>query len=63
MLCGARAQLQQTSETMNFDYRVPEDPVIPREPDLQEELIYWDDSKGGYLDPKVVRLARQEEIN
>ena len=48
---------------MNFDYPVPEDPVIPREPELEEELeVYWDDSKGGYLDPKLVRKARMEEI-
>ena len=48
---------------MNFDYPVPEDPVIPREPELEEELeVYWDDSKGGYLDAKLVRKARMEEI-
>ena len=48
---------------MNFDNTVPEDPVIPREPELQEELeVYWDDSKGGYLNPKLVRQARKEEI-
>ena len=48
---------------MNFNYPVPEDPVIPRDPELQEELeVYWDDSKGGYLDPKLVRQPRKEEI-
>ena len=42
---------------------VPEDPVIPREPELQEELVvYWDDSKGVFWDPKLVRQARKEEI-
>ena len=47
----------------NLDYPVPEDPVIPREPELQEELeTYWDDSKGGYLNPKLVGKARMEEI-
>ena len=63
ILRGARAQLQETGEMMNFHYPVPEDPVIPREPELQEELeVYWDDSKGGYLNPKLVRQARKEEI-
>ena len=38
VLCGARAQLQETGEMMNFDNPAPEDRVIPREPDLQEEL-------------------------
>ena len=63
ILRGARAQLQATGEMMNFNYPVPEDPVIPRDPELQEELeVYWDDSKGGYLDPKLVRQPRKEEI-
>ena len=47
-----------------FDYPVPEDPVILREPEMSEELeSYWDDANGGYLNPKLVRQARQEEIN
>ena len=63
ILRGARAQLQATGEMMNFDYPVPEDPVIPREPEILDELeSYWDDANGGYLDPKLVRLARKEEI-
>ena len=63
ILRGARAQLQATGEMQNFNYPVPEDPVIPRDQELQEELeVCWDDSKGGYLDPKLVRQARKEEI-
>ena len=63
ILRGARAQLQATGEMMNFNYPVPEDPVIPREPGiLDEPESYWDDANGGYLDPKLVRLARKEEI-
>ena len=31
---------------------------------MAEELeSYWDDANGGYLNPKLVRQARQEEIN
>ena len=37
-LLVARAQLQATGEMQNFDYPVPEDPVIPGEPELDEEL-------------------------
>ena len=64
ILRGARAQLQVTGEMLQFDYPVPEDPVGPRDPEIQDELeTYWDDANGGYLDAKLVRLARQEEIN
>ena len=64
ILRGCRAQLAWTGEMNNFDYPVPEDPVIPREPETAEELeSYWDDANGGYLNPKLVRQARQEEIN
>ena len=49
ILRGARAQLEATGGVMNFAYPVPEDPVIPWEPELDEELeVYWNDSKGGY---------------
>ena len=48
---------------MVYDYPVPVDPVIPREPEMAEELeAYWDDANGGYLDPKLVRAARAEEL-
>ena len=41
------------------------DPVIPRDipPEAEEELeSYWDDANAGYLDPKLVRAARAEEL-
>ena len=50
---------------MVFDHPVPEDPVIPRDlpPEAEEELeSYWDDANGGWLDPKLVRAARAEEL-
>ena len=47
---GARAQLQVTGETLQFDYPVPKDPVILRDPEIQGELeTYWGDANGGYL--------------
>ena len=40
-----------------------EERVWVEEPELEEELeVYCDDSKGGYLNPKLVRKARMEEI-
>ena len=65
ILRGAREQMRATGEMMNFNYPVPEDPVIARdlEPEVHEELeAYWDDANGGYLDPVLVRQARKEEI-
>ena len=50
---------------MVFDQPVPEDPVIPRDlpPEAEEELeSYWDDANGGWLDAKLVRAARAEEL-
>ena len=64
ILRATRAQLQVTGEMLNFDYPMPEDPVIPREPEMMDELeSCWGDANGGYLNPKLVRLARQKEIN
>ena len=50
---------------LQFDYPVPEDPVIPR--DIPQEAVeelesYWDDANGGWLDAKLVRAARAEEL-
>ena len=48
---------------LQFDYPVPEDPVIPRDipQEAEEELeSYWDDANWGWLDPKLVRAARAE---
>ena len=50
---------------MVWDYPVPEDPVIPRDipQEAEEELeSYWDDANGGWLDAKLVRVARAEEL-
>ena len=50
---------------MEFNYPVPEDPVIPRDipQEAEEELeSYWDDANWGWLDPKLVRAARAEEL-
>ena len=50
---------------MTFDDPVPEDPVIPRDipPEAEEELeSYWDDANHGWLDAKLVRAARAEEL-
>ena len=64
ILRGCRAQLAWTGKMNNFDYPVPKDPVSPRQPEMAEELeSYWDDANGGYLNPKLVRQARQEEIH
>ena len=65
ILRGLREQLRATGEMLVYDYPVPEDPVIPREipPEAEEELeSYWDDANGGWLDPKLVRAARAEEL-
>ena len=66
---GCRTPLAWTGEMNNFHYPVPEDPVIPREPEMSEELeSYWDDANGGYLNPRLRRYhelrskaARKEE--
>ena len=64
ILRGAREELRVSGEMLQFDYPVPEDPVIPRDPEIQNELeTYWDDANGGYLDARLVRLARQEIHN
>ena len=50
---------------MVWDYPVPEDLVIPRDipPEAEEELeSYWDDANGGWLDARLVRAARAEEL-
>ena len=45
ILRGAREQLRVTGEMLQFDYPVPEDLVIPRDPETQNELeTYWDDA-------------------
>ena len=65
ILRGLREQLRATGEMLQFDYPVPEDPVIPRDipPAAVEELeSYWDDANGGWLDSKLVRAARAEEL-
>ena len=47
----------------NFDYPVPKDPVIPREPEMSEELeSYRDDANGVYLHPKLVRETTRSTI-
>ena len=54
-----------SGEVMVYDYPVPEDPVIPRAETQEEgdELeSYWDDANKGWLDPKLVRAARAEEL-
>ena len=65
ILRGLREQLRATGEMLEYDYPVPEDPVIPRAETQEEgdELeSYWDDANHGWLDPKLVRAARAEEI-
>ena len=65
ILRGLREQLRSTGEMMEFNYPVPEDPVIPRDipQEAEEELeSYWDDANWGWLDPKLVRAARAEEL-
>ena len=64
-LRGFREQLRATGEVLQFDYPVPEDPVIPRNipPEAEEELeVYWDDANGGWLDANLVRAARAKEL-
>ena len=64
-LRGFREPLRSTGEMMEFNYPVPEDPVIPRDipQEAEEELeSYWDDAHWGWLDPKLVRAARAEEL-
>ena len=65
ILRGLREQLRATGEMLVYDYPVPEDPVIPRAETQEEgeELeSYRDDANGGWLDPKLVRAARAEEL-
>ena len=65
ILRDLREQLRATGEMLQFDYPVPEDPVIPRDipREAEEELeSYWDDANGGWLDAKLVRAARAEEL-
>ena len=65
ILRGLREQLRSTGEMMEFNYPVPDDPVIPRDipQEAEEELeSYWDDANWVWLDPKLVRAARAEEL-
>ena len=43
----------------------PHEPLIaPQSPDVAEELgRYWDDVKGGWLEPRKVEKAREEEVH
>ena len=66
ILRGLREQLRAIGEMQVYDYPVPEDPVIPGNDATQEDVdeleSYWDDANGGWLDPKLVRAARAEEL-
>ena len=55
-LRGTRKEFEAAWEILNFDFPVPEDPVIPRDSPqeaLAEIELHWGDANGGYLDPKV----------
>ena len=61
ILRGTRVQFRVRGEILNLIILCR---WIRLEPETAEELeSYWDDANGGYLNPKLVRLARQKEIN
>ena len=65
ILRGLREQLRSTSDMMEFNYPVPEAPVIPRDipHEAEEELeSYRDDANWGWLDPKLVRAIKSYEV-
>ena len=66
ILKALRRELVEAGEVGNLEPGPsPHEPFIaPQESDVAEELeAYWDDVGGGWLDPALVREARQDEVN
>ena len=66
ILKALRRELAEAGEVGNLESGPsPHEPLLPpQQSDVVEELqAYWGDVKGGWLDPALVRKARQDEVN
>ena len=66
ILKALRRELAEAGEVGNLEPGPsPHEPLrAPQESDVAEELeAYWDDVGKGWLDPALVRKARQDEVN
>ena len=65
VLTALRRELREAGEISNLEPGPsPHEPLIaPQEPAVAEELAsYWDDVRGGWLNPALVGQARQDEV-